>query len=339
MREKQKGITLIALVITIIVLLILAGVSIATLTGKNGVLSQADNAKEETNSATDLEQVKLGVTVGVSENLTSGKDINAAIQEELRKTDTNATVIGEDDEKDVTYNNKNYKVNIKTGSITESIVDQTEIFTYTDDGYITGVKEEYIEEVTQRKTAVINSKKYASINNNGIKVALYQDPEIIYYLKEEVGTVLNIPSEINGITITGIAPRAFYAIYNLEEVLIPSTIEEIGDYAFNCCIVLQKAHLSEGLKKIGISAFEDCFELTEIDIPSTVTDIGSHCFYQIGKTEMFIPKGVINIGSMAFPYMDKIYCEIESKPDTWASNWNYGLYQPSPVEWGVSKQN
>ena len=140
MKEKQKGITLIALVITIIVLLILAGVSIATLTGQNGVLSQANNAKEETNSASDLEQVKLGVTVGVSENLTSGKNINEAIQEELRKTDTNATVIGQDDEKDITYNNKNYKVNIKTGSVTENIVDQTGIFTYTDDGYITGVK-------------------------------------------------------------------------------------------------------------------------------------------------------------------------------------------------------
>ena len=35
---RQKGITLIALVITIIVLLILAGVSIATLTGENGIL-------------------------------------------------------------------------------------------------------------------------------------------------------------------------------------------------------------------------------------------------------------------------------------------------------------
>ena len=42
--NKNKGITLIALVITIIVLLILAGVSIAMLTGQNGILSQAQNA-------------------------------------------------------------------------------------------------------------------------------------------------------------------------------------------------------------------------------------------------------------------------------------------------------
>ena len=43
--KEVKGITLIALVITIIVLLILAGVSIAMLTGNNGILTQASNAK------------------------------------------------------------------------------------------------------------------------------------------------------------------------------------------------------------------------------------------------------------------------------------------------------
>lgn len=46
-QNKEKGITLIALVITIIVLLILAGVAIATLTGDNGVLTKAASAKEK----------------------------------------------------------------------------------------------------------------------------------------------------------------------------------------------------------------------------------------------------------------------------------------------------
>ena len=45
LKNASKGITLIALVITIIVLLILAGVTIATLTGENGILTQANNAK------------------------------------------------------------------------------------------------------------------------------------------------------------------------------------------------------------------------------------------------------------------------------------------------------
>ena len=53
--RKNKGITLIALVITIIVLLILAGVSIAMLTGQNGILSQAQKAKTETEQAAENE--------------------------------------------------------------------------------------------------------------------------------------------------------------------------------------------------------------------------------------------------------------------------------------------
>ena len=55
-RKEQKGITLVALVITIIVLLILAGVSLATLTGDNGILTQAARAKEETEAASRKEQ-------------------------------------------------------------------------------------------------------------------------------------------------------------------------------------------------------------------------------------------------------------------------------------------
>ena len=59
-RTKQNGgITLIALVITIIVLLILAGVSIATLTGENGILTSANDAKRETEEAAEQEESDL----------------------------------------------------------------------------------------------------------------------------------------------------------------------------------------------------------------------------------------------------------------------------------------
>ncbi len=58
-KEFNKGITLIALVITIIVLLILAGVSIATLTGDNGISTKAQTAKTETEKASEEEQIKL----------------------------------------------------------------------------------------------------------------------------------------------------------------------------------------------------------------------------------------------------------------------------------------
>ena len=56
LKRNVKGITLIALVISIIVLLILAGVSIAMLTGENGILTQAQKAKEKTEKASEDEQ-------------------------------------------------------------------------------------------------------------------------------------------------------------------------------------------------------------------------------------------------------------------------------------------
>ena len=76
-KEAQKGITLIALVITIIVLLILAGVSIAMLTGQNGILTQANNAKNATELASAKEKVELAVIGAISQTrdgtLTVGK--------------------------------------------------------------------------------------------------------------------------------------------------------------------------------------------------------------------------------------------------------------------------
>ena len=56
---KNKGITLIALVITIIILLILASVTIATLTGENGIITKATEAKEKTEQAAIEEQLSL----------------------------------------------------------------------------------------------------------------------------------------------------------------------------------------------------------------------------------------------------------------------------------------
>ena len=59
--KESKGITLIALVITIIVLLILAGVTIATLTGDNGILKKAGDAKTQTEQAKEDENLKIAI--------------------------------------------------------------------------------------------------------------------------------------------------------------------------------------------------------------------------------------------------------------------------------------
>ena len=57
--RNNKGVTLVALVITIIVLLILAGVSLAMLTGDSGILTNADQAKKETNIANAKEAIQM----------------------------------------------------------------------------------------------------------------------------------------------------------------------------------------------------------------------------------------------------------------------------------------
>ena len=59
--KNKGGITLIALVVTIIVLLILAGISVSMLTGQNGILNKAAEAKEKTEEAQKEEQIKLAV--------------------------------------------------------------------------------------------------------------------------------------------------------------------------------------------------------------------------------------------------------------------------------------
>ena len=60
--SNKNGITLVALVITIIVLLILAGVSIAMLTGDNGILTQAQKSKNESADSENIEKIKLAVS-------------------------------------------------------------------------------------------------------------------------------------------------------------------------------------------------------------------------------------------------------------------------------------
>ncbi len=79
---NDKGITLIALVITIIVLLILAGVAIATLTGDNGILTKAVTAKEKTEKAAEDEATKLKILENIG-NYNTGTTVAEAIKQDL----------------------------------------------------------------------------------------------------------------------------------------------------------------------------------------------------------------------------------------------------------------
>ena len=69
LKKHQNGITLIALVVTIIVLLILAGISISMLTGQNGILNRASEAKGKTGISQEEEIVKISVSDALTQGL------------------------------------------------------------------------------------------------------------------------------------------------------------------------------------------------------------------------------------------------------------------------------
>ena len=96
-KKETRGITLIALVITIIVLLILAAVSIATLTGENGILTRAQDAKEETEVAEEKEAIQLAYAGAVAEKRGTGDITADDLNREFGTNGTNATAVDNGD--------------------------------------------------------------------------------------------------------------------------------------------------------------------------------------------------------------------------------------------------
>lgn len=110
--KNQKGITLIALVITIIVLLILAGVTIAMLTGENGILNKATTAVNNTTDAELKEAVRLAVATNITNN--DGSFVvtdKTALKKEIETA--NANVTAEVTNIEEGENKGNYSVSVK----------------------------------------------------------------------------------------------------------------------------------------------------------------------------------------------------------------------------------
>mgnify|MGYP002576309352 CR=1 FL=1 len=115
--KNAKGITLIALVITIIVLLILAGVTIATLTGDNGILKKAGDAKTQTEQAKEDENLKIAIagSYGTDGKLNL-KDLKDNLENQGINYDKNNTGFP----LEVTVNGEKKKIDAN-GNIIESI--------------------------------------------------------------------------------------------------------------------------------------------------------------------------------------------------------------------------
>jgi len=93
-RKNARGITLIALVITIIVLLILSGITINALSGENGILKRATQAKSKTGRANALEQINLAIITARTEGL--GQVDKTVLRDEITKAGMTVKTDGDD---------------------------------------------------------------------------------------------------------------------------------------------------------------------------------------------------------------------------------------------------
>lgn len=82
MLKENKGVTLVALVITIIVLLILAGVTLSMVMGDSGIFSKANKASTETTISSAKDAVRLATLEAVTDQYTDNGSIGTAITSE-----------------------------------------------------------------------------------------------------------------------------------------------------------------------------------------------------------------------------------------------------------------
>ena len=164
-----------------------------------------------------------------------------------------------------------------------------------------------------------------------------------YAVKAYLGEAgdLVIPESCKGKPVTAIAENAFYERYGIYSVVMPDTINHVGDGAFRECRELRSVKLSKNVTNIGEYVFAYTTSLSSFIIPDTVTSISSYAFDTSGLMFVYIPNSVVAIGDCAFDcsyYLWDVYCESKFKPDTWEGLFRYGEGE-EPYEWNSESIN
>lgn len=216
MFNNIKGITLITLVITIIVLLILAGVSISMLTGENGILTKAQNAKGNWTAKQAKEQIELVITDAKIEN--EGRSIN---KEVLKKGLVELGV------KNLPENSEdiNFELIVKLNEYMFKIYENGKV------EQVTGIQIPSAIKLIPGETAQINVEKSEdvsgtvtwSVENENILSIDTNTGDIITITPKAVGeTLINATLQSNGVTYTAkcnvkvVAAIASLSLVNVE---------------------------------------------------------------------------------------------------------------------------
>lgn len=301
-KEENKGITLIALVITIIVLLILAGVTIVTLTGDNGIFKKANEAEEETTQAKMDELRKLAVMASYLEN-------------------------GELDKERLIDNLKENGFSVKNNDFPiEIMLDGNTMYVDKKGNIVEPFNaEEWDKTATPEECFEWGSDIPGEEGYN--LIVGYTDK-----LQNEVK--IKIPSRCTKIQVNSYGSntdsRSFCTEIKIIE--IPNTVTEIGRAAFAASDwgrgfgALQKVDIPDSVETIGSDAFLHCINLTEIKIPDSVTSIGYSAFWGCTSlSSITIPSNVINIESGAFRNWTSnqtINLRVSEPLASWSSDWN-----------------
>ena len=267
-KTRAKGITLIALVVTVVILLILAGISINLVLGENGIISKAQESKLKSDNATVSDSLKMMIARYSIDDMGEGKtDVLARLNSD-GITDANDVInvpvlVGK-------------KLGTGNGSGTSDVyvIEDNKLYYYdkkgekTDLGDIanlqfSGDKQESGIFVITSDGTVYMKDRQSGFYNNG---------------HEESTKEVIIPSEINGIKVKKLGDYMFCNYHALKNVGIPDGVTEIGNGVFYQCSSIANIVIPNSVKSIGAQAFVRCSKLTSVIIPDNVTNIGDYAF-------------------------------------------------------------
>ena len=146
--------------------------------------------------------------------------------------------------------------------------------------------------------------------------------------------------------MTEIGEEAFYGMFKLEKISIPSKVTKIGTYAFGFDSALTSVAIPNAVTQINFAAFYGCSNLINLNIGSGVKTIGGSAFCNTGLTSQYIPKTVTSVGSYAFGYTysdskytrNESFTEISGYPNTAAQTYctNYNVPFKSLIQYSKS---
>ncbi len=130
------------------------------------------------------------------------------------------------------------------------------------------------------ETYTIGKENYTS---GDYEYKLFSDGTAIITKYNGSDTEINIPSELDGKTVTCVGELVFASCKSLTSVTIPGSVKRLEDFAFCDCSNLTSVTINNGLEKIYAEVFKNCDSLTDIVIPENVTKIEGAAFSSCEK--------------------------------------------------------